>query len=58
LAYCVGVAAGTGDHDGNGHTDIVWHNDDGLVQIWNYGDVANSQIIAGPGGVSTDRHLV
>jgi hypothetical protein len=29
------VAAGTGDFDGNGSTDLLWHdNDTGTVAIW------------------------
>jgi hypothetical protein len=49
---------GTGDFDANGHSDILWHNDNGAVSIWDNGQIGGAHIIANPGIVSNDWHIV
>jgi hypothetical protein len=58
ISKTLGTSAGTGDFDGNGHSDIVWRNDDGAASIWDNGQMANAHIIAAAGTVSADWHVV
>ena len=40
---------GTGDFDGNGQSDILWHNSNGAVSVWDNGQIGGAHIIANPG---------
>ena len=44
-------AVGTGDFNGDGHSDILWQNDDGTVAIWelNGTSVIGTAIVGNPG---------
>jgi len=50
--------AGTGDFDGNGHTDILWQNDNGTIGIWDNGQSASGHVVANAGVVTSDWHIV
>ena len=39
----------SGDYDGNGQSDILWHNDNGAVSIWDNGQIGGAHIIANAG---------
>ena len=46
---------GTGDFDGNGQSDILWHNSNGAVSVWDNGQIGGAHIIANPGIVARCR---
>jgi hypothetical protein len=50
--------AGTGDFDANGHSDVLWRNDDGSTSIWDNGQIGVAHIVSGPGVVSNDWHIM
>jgi hypothetical protein len=45
------------DADANGHSDILWHNDNGTVAIWDNGSLSGAHWIANPGVVPSNWHI-
>ncbi len=45
------------DFDGNGHSDILWHNDNGADSIWDNGAIGGAHIIAAAGAVPASWHI-
>jgi hypothetical protein len=52
------VLAKRGDFDGNSHSDILWHNDNGADSIWDNGAIGGAHIIAAAGAVPASWHIV
>jgi len=50
--------ASTGDFDHNGHTDILWQNENGALAIWDNGQATGGHMVANAGGIPSDWHLV
>ncbi|WP_433995913.1 hypothetical protein [Bradyrhizobium genosp. L] len=48
--------AGVGDYDGNGRSDILWHNDNGAVSVWDSGNMQAAHIVATD--VDSSWHIV
>jgi hypothetical protein len=53
----IDTAVPTSDFDGNGHSDMLWRDDNGAVSIWNNGDISKAHIIAGAGVVANSWHI-
>jgi hypothetical protein len=51
------AAVTTGDFDGNGHSDILWRNDNGMVSIWDNGQIGGAHVISGAGVVASTWHF-
>jgi hypothetical protein len=47
-----------GDFDGNGKADILWQNDTGALAVWDNGTPAGGHIIADPGQIASNWHIV
>ena len=45
------------DLNGDHHADILWHNDNGAVSIWDSGQIDHAHIISGPGNVSNSWQI-
>ena len=45
------------DFDANGHSDILWHNDNGADSIWDNGQIGGAHIIAAAGAVPASWHI-
>ncbi|MGY0572776.1 Ig-like domain-containing protein [Bradyrhizobium sp. RDM12] len=45
------------DFSGDGHSDILWHDDNGAMSIWNNGDINQAHIIAQAGVVPDSWHF-
>jgi len=48
---------GTGDFDGNHHSDILWINDNGAAAVWDNGQATGGRYIANPGTVANGFHF-
>jgi Cysteine-rich secretory protein family/RTX calcium-binding nonapeptide repeat (4 copies) len=51
------VLAKHSDFDGNQHSDILWHNDNGADSIWDNGQIGGAHIIAAAGTVPASWHI-
>ncbi|MEA2883519.1 MAG: serralysin [Bradyrhizobium sp.] len=45
------------DFDGNSHSDILWHNDNGADSIWDNGQIGGAHGIAAAGVVPASWHI-
>ena len=45
------------DFNNDHHADILWHNDNVAVSIWNSGQVGQAHIISSAGAVASDWHI-
>jgi serralysin len=48
--------AGVGDFNGDGKSDILWHNSNGAIAIWDSG--VTSHTVAAAGVVPNDWHII
>ncbi|QPF82875.1 VCBS repeat-containing protein [Bradyrhizobium genosp. L] len=46
------------DFNADGHSDLVWHSDDGAASIWNSGQIASAHLIAAAGVVPASWNIV
>ena len=46
------------DFNGDDHSDILWHNDNGSNSIWDSGQIGNAHIISSAGAVDSSWHIV
>ena len=45
------------DFDANGHSDMLWYNDNGTASIWDNGQIDGGHWIANPGTLSNGWHF-
>ncbi|QPF83768.1 hypothetical protein IC762_29375 [Bradyrhizobium genosp. L] len=45
------------DFDGNAHSDLLWQNDNGMVSIWNNGQINQAHVIASAGSIPSGYHI-
>lgn len=45
------------DFNGDGKSDILWHNDNGAVSVWDSGQLSGAHIVETAGAVGSDWHI-
>jgi hypothetical protein len=51
-------AAAREDFNGDGHSDVLWWNDNGAVTIWDSGQPGGAHTVAAAGTVASSSHIV
>ncbi|MCA6121865.1 M10 family metallopeptidase C-terminal domain-containing protein [Bradyrhizobium sp. WSM 1704] len=53
----VAIGHSESDFDGNGHDDLLWVNDSGVVSVWNDGQLSGAHWIAPAGTIANGWHF-